>query len=165
MSDSYLNLVVDDITMDVFPLSKLYQNHIYKKLLCLKGCHLSSSSIDEYNAFLTPLPSSKEIEENPRSGSLPEASPRRSLPLQAISILIISLLMQSCAPIHQGQRDSLPLTPAPLVSTIRPAGSVSVEITQPEATAETRLVSEPKEKRFIPPKDIAAGVRMDLDRK
>jgi len=71
--------------------------------------------------------------------------------------------MQSCAPIHQGQRDSLPLTPAPLVSTIRPAGSVSVEITQPEATAETRLVSEPKEKRFIPPKDIAAGVRMDFD--
>lgn len=77
--------------------------------------------------------------------------------------LIISLLLPSCVPIQQGQRDSLPLTPAPAISTSRPAGSVSVEIIQPEATTETRLVSEPKEKRFIPPKDIAAGVRMDFD--
>lgn len=77
--------------------------------------------------------------------------------------LIAALLLSSCSPVLSEQRDSLPLTPAPVISVPRSAGSVSVEIPRPENTVDARLVSEPTEKRFVPPKDIAAGVRMDFD--
>lgn len=77
--------------------------------------------------------------------------------------LLTALLLSSCTPMVSGHRDSLPLTPAPAISTTRPAGSVSVEISQPETTTDVRFVSEPKEKRFSSPKNIAAGVRMDFD--
>jgi type II secretion system protein D len=77
--------------------------------------------------------------------------------------LLIAVLLSSCAPIVQGHRDSLPLTPAPVVPASRPAGSVSVEIFQPETTADVRIVSEPREKKFLPPKEISSGVRMDFD--
>jgi len=78
-------------------------------------------------------------------------------------VLAMALLAVSCTPVIQGPRDSLPLTPLPASVSARPAGSVSVEISQPESTFEARLLSEPKTKQWKAPKDISAGVRMDFD--
>lgn len=53
MNGSYLKLVIDDVTRDVFPSSKLREKPNYLRLARLQGCALFSASREELNAFLT----------------------------------------------------------------------------------------------------------------